>query len=66
MQIPGTYRDAMNSKTQLGGAIKSACEEIEALGRLEQETLSQAEDLLRQVGFKGSLFDIPDNVESSE
>lgn len=56
-QIPGTYKDAMNNKTELGSAIRDACSELDALGSLEQNILQEAEGLLKQVGYKGSLFD---------
>jgi hypothetical protein len=56
MQIPGTYRDAMSGNTQLGKAVRDACEELDTLAALEMETLNEAEQLLKKVGFKGSLF----------
>lgn len=58
MQIPGTYRDAMSSNTQLGKAIKDACNELDILGKLENETLTEADALLKKLGYKGSLFDV--------
>lgn len=67
MQIPGTYRDAMTTNTQLGKAVRDACQELDALAALEREALDQAEALLRTVGFKGSLFDIQtDKVEDEK
>lgn len=57
MQVPGTYRDAMSANTQLGKAVRDACEELDTLSALERETLNEAEELLKKVGFKGSLFD---------
>lgn len=33
-QIPGSYRDAMSSKTPLGKAVAGACDELDALGSL--------------------------------
>ena len=56
-QIPGNYKDAMSSKTELGAAIRDACGELDALGSLEQSVLEEAEGLLKQIGYKGSLFD---------
>lgn len=47
----------MNPKSQLGAAIRDACEELNTLGGLEQGILQEAEDLLKQVGFKGTLFE---------
>ncbi len=34
VQIPGSYRDAMSSKTPLGKAVAGACDELDALGSL--------------------------------
>jgi hypothetical protein len=56
-QIPGTYQDAMSKKTKLGAAIRDACNELDTLGSLEQSMLQEAEDLLKKVGYKGSLFE---------
>lgn len=33
-EIPGTYRDAMTTNTQLGKAVKGACDELDTLGEL--------------------------------
>lgn len=33
-EIPGTYKDAMSSNTQLGKAVKEACDELDTLGTL--------------------------------
>ncbi|PSC69426.1 hypothetical protein C2E20_7059 [Micractinium conductrix] len=55
-QIPGGYRDAMSSNTPLGKAVRGVCEELDTLGGLERQTLEEAEALLKQLGFKGSLF----------
>ena len=60
-QIPGTYKDAMSNKTELGSAIRDACSELDALGSLEQSMLQEAEGLLKQVGYKGSLFQQPES-----
>jgi hypothetical protein len=46
----------MNSKTELGAAIKDACSELDALKNLEESVIQEAEELLKGVGFKGSLF----------
>lgn len=60
MQIPGTYRDAMTSNTPLGKAIKEACSELDNLAALEKETLTEADALLKKLGLKSSLFDVPE------
>ena len=58
-QVPGGYRDAMSGNTPLGKAVRGACDELDALGALELDTLTQAEALLKSVGYKGSLFTAP-------
>ncbi|KAI3425046.1 hypothetical protein D9Q98_008424 [Chlorella vulgaris] len=55
-QVPGGYQDSLSSNTELGRAVRGACSELETLEGLERDTLQQAEDLLKQMGFKGSLF----------
>lgn len=66
VQIPGNYRDAMNPKSRLGAAIRDACEELNTLGGLEQGVLQEAEDLLKQVGFKGSLFQTNTSADADD
>lgn len=66
MQIPGTYRDAMTSNTPLGKAIKEACSEIDNLAALEKETLTEADALLKKLGLKGSIFDVPEAVSDDD
>ena len=46
----------MTSNTQLGQAVRGACEELETLGALEAEVLRESEELLKKLGFKGTLF----------
>lgn len=60
-EVPGTYMDAMSSQTKLGKAVKAAVEELEHLGNLEAEVLQECDDLLKQLGMKGSLFGSGDN-----
>ena len=48
----------MNSKTELGAAIKDACSELDALKSLEEGVIQEAEELLKGVGFKGSLYSL--------
>ncbi|KAG7668722.1 hypothetical protein Ndes2526B_g03652 [Nannochloris sp. 'desiccata'] len=59
-EIPGTYRDAMTSNTPLGKAIKEVCSELDNLAALEKETLTEADALLKKLGLKTSLFDVPE------
>lgn len=59
LQIPGNYRDAMTSNTPLGKAVKEACAELDTLAALERETLSEADALLKKLGLKTSIFDVP-------
>jgi hypothetical protein len=39
--------------------VSGACDELDALGSLERQTLEEAEGLLKKLGFKGSLFAVP-------
>jgi hypothetical protein len=64
VQIPGTYRDAMTSNTPLGKAIKEACSELDNLAALEKETLTEADALLKKLGLKSSIFDVPEAKSS--
>lgn len=56
----------MNSKTELGAAIKDACSELDALKNLEESVIQEAEELLKGVGFKGSLFSSSNQQEEDE
>lgn len=56
----------MNSKTELGAAIKDACSELDALKNLEESVIQEAEELLKGVGFKGSLFSSYNQQEEDE
>lgn len=64
-QVPGNYKDAMSSKTELGNAVREACDELDALRGLETDVIQQAEDLLKGIGFKGSLFDAPGKEDTN-
>ena len=64
--IPGNYQDAMSSKTELGKALRQACQEIDALSQLEGDILKQAEEVLKNAGFKGSIFATPQKEEEGE
>ncbi|CAG9466082.1 unnamed protein product [Pedinophyceae sp. YPF-701] len=59
-EIPGSYRDAMNPNKPLGRAVANACEELDHLGELERDQLQQADALLKQLGVKKSIFDVPE------
>jgi len=63
--VPGTYQDAQSSKTELGKALRDAIEEVDALGNLEKDMLQQADELLKSMGYKRSLFDIEDGSTSN-
>lgn len=56
LQVPGGYQDSLSSNTELGRAVQSACAELDTLATLEQEQLCKANDLLKQIGYKGNLF----------
>mmetsp|Transcript_28989 Transcript_28989/g.81660 ORF Transcript_28989/g.81660 Transcript_28989/m.81660 type:complete len:149 (-) Transcript_28989:183-629(-) len=51
--VPGNPNDSLSSNTELGRAVRAACDELDQLGRLEADVQSQAEDLLRKLGYKG-------------
>jgi len=55
-EIPGGIAEAMSGSTRLGKAIRSACDELDALAALEDEALREADGLLQRLGVKGSLF----------
>jgi hypothetical protein len=56
-EIPGGIAEAMSASTRLGKAIRSACDELDALAALEDEALQKADGLLQKLGVvKGSLF----------
>ena len=65
-QVPGSYRDAMSSKTELGNAVREACDELDALRGLETDVIQQAEELLKGIGMKGSLFDVGEEQTNEE
>lgn len=49
--VPGGYQDSMSSNTELGRAVKAACEELETLGVMERENFDKAEELLAKLGY---------------
>lgn len=56
-EVPGGYAEAMSASTRLGKAIRSACDELDALAAIEDATLKEADALLGKLGVvKGSLF----------
>ena len=55
----------MSSNTPLGKAIKEVCSELDTLGELERETLEEADALLKKLGLKTSIFDVP-KVDDNE
>ncbi|KAG2502045.1 hypothetical protein HYH03_000539 [Edaphochlamys debaryana] len=56
-EVPGTYFDALNPQTKLGKAVKAAVEEINTLNALELESLKKADELLKKLGLKSSIFE---------
>jgi hypothetical protein len=54
----------MTSNTPLGKAIKEACSELDNLAALEKETLTEADALLKKLGLKSSIFDVPEAKSS--
>lgn len=62
--VPGGYQDSMSSNTELGRAVKAACEELETLGGMERENFDRAEELLAKLGYtaKPQQDDQPTNL----
>jgi hypothetical protein len=56
----------MSSNTPLGKAVKEACKELDTLAALERETLNEADALLKKLGIKSSIFDVPAVADESE
>ncbi len=65
-QIPGGFKDAMSSKTELGSAVREACDELDTLRGLETDVIQQAEDLLKGIGYRGSLFSAGDEDQDQD
>lgn len=59
VEVPGTYFDALNPNTKLGKAIRAACDELNHLSAMELESLKQADVLLKKLGVKSSIMDVP-------
>ncbi|KAK9852841.1 hypothetical protein WJX84_006250 [Apatococcus fuscideae] len=53
--VRGGVNDSLSSNTELGQAVQNACDELEALGGLEQESLEKANELLKKLGYKGDI-----------
>ncbi|GBF92042.1 hypothetical protein Rsub_04389 [Raphidocelis subcapitata] len=56
VEVPGTYFDALNRNTRLGKAVAAAVDELEHLNKMELDSLAQADELLKKLGLKSSLF----------
>lgn len=56
----------MSSKTELGSAVREACDELDTLRGIETDVIQQAEDLLKGIGYKGSLFSTPEEGFSED
>lgn len=54
--VPGGPSDSLSPNTPLGKAIRSACDELEHLNKMEMESLTQAQSLLAKLGYKGDIF----------
>ncbi|KAK9807301.1 hypothetical protein WJX73_009731 [Symbiochloris irregularis] len=62
-EVPGGVNDSLSQNTKLGRAVHDACLELDALSVLEKENLTKASDLLRQLGYKGDLFQVEEGEE---
>lgn len=49
--VPGGANDSLSSNTELGKAVRAACDELEHLGNLEAELLDEAFDILKGAGI---------------
>ena len=58
-QVPGGANDSLTSNTPLGRAVGGACDELEALAELERDAAIGAANLLKKLGYKGTLLDNP-------
>ncbi|BDA45573.1 hypothetical protein COCOBI_07-3600 [Coccomyxa sp. Obi] len=54
--VPGGSNDSLSSNTQLGQAVRDACDELETLAALERQSLSEAQQLLEKLGYKGNVL----------
>jgi len=43
--------------------IKDVCGDLESLGKAEMDQLEKAQSILEQMGYKGSLFDVPEGAK---
>lgn len=59
LQVPGGANDSLTSNTPLGRAVGGACDELEALAELERDAALQAANLLKKLGYRGTLLDNP-------
>ncbi|KAK9829756.1 hypothetical protein WJX72_007695 [[Myrmecia] bisecta] len=64
--VPGGANDTLSSNTQLGRAVQEACAELDSLGQLEDATLKEASQLLKQLGYQGDIFQTPPSPRSME
>ena len=58
-QVPGGANDSLTSNTALGRAVGGACDELEALAEPERDAAVQAANLLKKLGYRGTLLDNP-------
>ena len=54
--VPGGANDSLSPNTKLGQAIRQACDELEHLSNMEMDSLVAADELLRKLGVKSSIF----------
>lgn len=64
--VPGTNMGSLSLNTDLGKAVDGACDELEHLAGLETDLLQEADDILKQFGFKSSILKTPETKTSNE
>ncbi|PNW82070.1 hypothetical protein CHLRE_06g272500v5 [Chlamydomonas reinhardtii] len=65
-EVPGNYFDAMDPKTKLGKAVRAAVDELNHLNAMELENLQKADSLLKKLGLKSSIFQVPEGQKAEE
>jgi hypothetical protein len=78
VEVRGGAKDSLSSNTELGRAVRGACDELENLASLDRANMQQAVELLESFGIKmkgpppaepgedGSEYFYPDETEGGE
>ncbi|CAL5223377.1 g5882 [Coccomyxa viridis] len=64
--VPGGAFDSLSSNTQLGKAVQQACDELDTLVTLERQSLTDAQDMLKKLGYKGNILQADTPQEQSQ